>query len=69
MKATNAETFNWSIPESLRAERRSNATTFLAHWQSSVETPSGYASQKLRLELAPSVSHAFTKFNSIGARI
>ena len=69
MKAINTEPINWPIPESLRAERRSNATKFLARWQSGVETLSGYAMQKLRLEFAPSVSDAFTKFNSVGARI
>jgi hypothetical protein len=69
MKATNAEPLNWPIPESLRAERRSNATKFFARWQSGVETLSGHALQKLRLEFAPSVSDAFTKFNSVGARI
>ena len=69
MKATNAEPSNRPISEPLRAERHSNATKFLARWQSGVEMLSGYAMQKLRLELAPSVSHAFTKFNSVGARI
>ena len=34
-----------------------------------VETVSGFALQKLRLELAPSVSDAFTMFNSVGANI
>ena len=38
-------------------------------WQSGVETQSGYAMPKLRLELAPSVSDAFTMFNSVGAKI
>jgi hypothetical protein len=69
MKATNTEPINCRIPESLRVERSSNATRFLARWQSGVETLSGYALQKLRLELAPSVSDAFTKFNSVGAKI
>jgi hypothetical protein len=69
MKATNAEPINWPIPESLRAERRRKATKFLARWQSGVETLSGSALQKLRLELAPSISDAFTKFNAVGAKI
>jgi hypothetical protein len=69
MKATNAERINWPIQESLRAERRGHVTTFVARWQNGVETLSGYASQKLRLELAPSVSATFTKFNSVGATI
>jgi Zinc-binding dehydrogenase len=59
MKATNVETINWPIPDSLRAERSSNATRFLARWQSGVETLSGYALQKLRLELAPVIDHIF----------
>jgi hypothetical protein len=65
----NYKPINCSIPESLRAERRRNATPFAARWQSGVETLSGCASQKLRLELAPSVPDGFTKFNSLGARI
>jgi len=52
MNSTNAEPINCPIPESVRAERRSNATRFLERWQSGVETRSGYALQKLRLELA-----------------
>jgi hypothetical protein len=66
---TNYRPINCPIPESLRAERRSNATLFVVRWQSGVETLLGCASQKLRLELAPSVPDAFTKFNSVGGRI
>ena len=66
---TNCEPINCPIPESLRTGRRSNGTKLLARWQSGVETLSGYALQKLRLELAPSVSDAFTMFNSVGAKI
>jgi hypothetical protein len=42
--------------ELLPAESHADATTFRARWQTAVETVSGYALQKLRLELAPSVS-------------
>jgi hypothetical protein len=65
----NCEPINCPIPESLRTARRSNGTKLLARWQSGVETLSGYGFQKLRLELAPSVSDAFTMFNSIGGKI
>ena len=66
---TNREPINCPIPESPQTVRRSNGTKLLAHWQSGVETLSGYAFQKLRLELAPSVSDAFTRFNSVGAKV
>ena len=66
---TNCEPTNCPIPESLRTGRRSNGTKLLARWQSGLETLSGYALQKLRLELAPSESDAFTEFNLAGARI
>jgi hypothetical protein len=64
---TNCEPINCPIPESLRTGRR--GTKLPASWQSGVETLSGYAFQKLRLELASSVSDAFTMFNSVGAKI
>ena len=63
------EPINSPTPESLPTGRRSNGTKLLAGWQSGVETLSGYAFQKLRLELAPSVSDAFTMFNPVGAKI
>ena len=66
---TNCEPINCLIPESLPTGRSSNGTKLLARWQSGVETLSGYAFQKLRLELAHSVSDAFTTFNSIGAKV
>ena len=65
---TNCEPINCLIPESLPTGRSSNGTTLLARWQSGVETLSGYAFQKLRLELAP-FSDAFTRFNSVGAKV
>jgi hypothetical protein len=65
---TNYKPINCPIPKLLRAERRRNATPFAARWQSGVETLSGCASQKLRVELAPSVPSPFAKFNSVGAR-
>ena len=66
---TICEPINCPIPESLRTGRRSNDTKLLPRWQSGVEGLSGYSLQKLRLELAPSVSDAFTMFNSVGAKI
>lgn len=66
---TNCDPINCPIPESVRTGRRSNSTKLHARWQSGVETLSGYAFQKLRLELAPSVSDAFTMSNSVGAKI
>jgi hypothetical protein len=66
---TNREPINCPIPASPQTVRRNNGTKLLAHWQSGVKRLSGYALQKLRLELAPSVSDAFTMFNSIGAKI
>ena len=66
---TNCEPINSAIPESVQTGRRSNGTKLLARWQSGVETLTGCASQKLRLQLAPSVSDAFTMFNSVGAKI
>ena len=69
MNATNTDRVNLRIRESLVAEHHSNATRFFARWQSGVATLSGYAFQKLRLELAPSVSDAFTMFNPVGAKI
>jgi hypothetical protein len=66
---TNCEPINCPIPESLWTGRRSNGTKLLPRWQSGVEGLSGYSLQKLRLELAPSVSDAFTMFNSAEAKI
>jgi len=66
---TNYKPIHCPVPELLWAERRSNATPFVARWQGGVETLSGCTSQKLRLGLAPSLPDVFTKFNSVGARI
>jgi hypothetical protein len=56
MKSTDAERLDLPIRESLRAESRAAVMTFRARWQTAVQTLSGHALQKLRLELAPSVS-------------
>jgi hypothetical protein len=56
MKSTDAERLGVPIRESLRPESRAGVMTFRARWQTAVETLSGHALQKLRLELAPSVS-------------
>jgi len=47
---------NLPIRELLSADSRAEAMTFRTRWQATVETVSGHALQKLRLELAPSVS-------------
>ena len=60
MKATNTDRVNLRIRESLVAERRSNAMRIFARWQSGVETLSGYALPKLRLEFAPGTSRKFS---------
>jgi hypothetical protein len=56
MNSTNAERINLPIRELLRAESGADVMTFRARWQTAVETVSGHALQKLRLELAPSAS-------------
>jgi hypothetical protein len=59
MNSTKAQLMNLPIRGSLPAESRDDAMTFRARWQTAVETISGHASQKLRLELAHSVSELF----------
>jgi hypothetical protein len=56
MNSKNAQLMNLPLRELLRAESHADATTFRARWQTAVETISGHALQKLRLELAHSVS-------------
>jgi hypothetical protein len=56
MNPRNAEQMSLPILKSLRAESCNDVTSFRARWQTAVETVSGYALQKLRLELAHSVS-------------
>jgi len=56
MNSINTERMNLLIRESLRAESCSDPIDFRARWQTALETVSGYTLQKLRLELAPSVS-------------
>ena len=56
MKFTNAERMNLRIRELLRAESCGGVINFRERWQTAVETVSGHALQKLRLELAHSVS-------------
>jgi hypothetical protein len=68
MKSTNAERMNLPIRESLRAESRGGVMKFRARWQTAVGTVSGHASQKLRLELAPSVSELLTHLNALEQR-
>jgi hypothetical protein len=53
MKFTNAKRMNLPIRELLRAESCDGVMNFRAQWQTAVETLSGHALQKLRLELAP----------------
>jgi hypothetical protein len=52
MNLTNAEGMNLPIRE-LLAESYGDVITFRARWHTAVETVTGYALQKLRLEFAP----------------
>jgi len=56
MNSTRVQPLNLPIRELQLADSRAEAMTFRARWQATVETVSGHALQKLRLELAPSVS-------------
>jgi hypothetical protein len=56
MKSTDTERLDLPTRESVQAKSRAGVMTFRARWQTAVETLSGHALQKLRLELAPSVS-------------
>jgi len=59
MNSKKAQLMNLPIRELLPADSHADATTFRAGWQTAVETLSGHALQKLRLELAQSVSELF----------
>ena len=48
----------------LRAESWAGVTTLRAQWQTAVETVSGHALQKLRLELAHPVSEITSHLNA-----
>ena len=56
MNPTNPERMNLPVQELLRAESSGGVINFRERWQTAVETISGPALQKLRLELAHSVS-------------
>jgi len=56
MNSTRVQPLNLPIRELLSADSRAEAMTFRTRWQATVETVSGHTLQKLRLELAPSVS-------------
>ena len=56
MNFTEAQLINLPMRESVRAESCDRVINFRARWQTAVEIVLGYALQKLRLELAPSVS-------------
>ena len=56
MNSKKAQLMNLPSRELVPAESHADAMTFLARWQTAVETVSGHALQKLRLELAHSVS-------------
>jgi hypothetical protein len=56
MNSTNAERANLPMCESVWSESCDRVINVRARWQTAVETVSGYALQKLRLELAPFVS-------------
>jgi hypothetical protein len=51
MNSATAELMNLPTPESPRADSCNDVTSLRARWQTAVETVSGYASQKLRLDL------------------
>jgi hypothetical protein len=56
MNSKKAQLMNLPSRELLPEESHADATTFRAGWQTAVETLSGHPLQKLRLELAHSVS-------------
>ena len=56
MNSTNPKRMNLPIRELLRAESCGEVMKFRVRWQTAVETVSGHGLQKLRLELAHSVS-------------
>lgn len=56
MNSIHTERMNLPIRQLLRAESCDGVINFRARWQTAVETVSGHALQKLRLELAHSVS-------------
>jgi len=56
MNSKTAQLINLRIRELLPAKSPADAMRLRARWQTAVETVSGHALQKLRLELAPSVS-------------
>jgi hypothetical protein len=64
MNSTNTERTNLPIREVLPAENFGHVNNFRARWQTAVETVSGYELQKVRLELAPSVSKLVTHLNA-----
>jgi hypothetical protein len=56
MNSKKAQLINLPIRELLPVKSRADAMRLRARWQTAVETVSGHALQKLRLELAHSVS-------------
>jgi hypothetical protein len=56
MNSAKGQLMNLPIRELLPTESRADSMTFRARWQTAVETVSGHVLQKLRLELAHSVS-------------
>jgi len=56
MNSAKAQLMNLPIRELLPTESRADSMTFRARWQTAVETVSRHVLQKLRLELAHSVS-------------
>jgi len=63
MNSTNTARINLPIREVLPAESFGYVINVRARWQTAVETVSGNELQKLRLELAPSVSKLVTHLN------
>ena len=56
MNSRKAQLMILPMRESVRAESCDRVINFCARWQTAVKTVSGYALQKLRLELTSSVS-------------
>ena len=53
MNPTNAKQMTLPIRDLLQTKNCGDKMAFRTRWQTAVETVSGHASQKLRLELAP----------------
>ena len=64
MNPTNAKQMTLPIRDLLRTKNCGDEMAFRTRWQTAVETVSGYELQKVRLELALSVSKPVTHLNA-----